>query len=84
MIKLEKTKQPPYEPTYSLDLVELETFKTFIETYLANSFIYALKLAIGALILFIFKPNGSVYLFVNYLGLKKPHNQKLISFDINW
>ena len=38
-IELEKGKQPPYEPIYSLGLVELETLKTFIKTKLANGFI---------------------------------------------
>ena len=38
-IKLEKGKQSPYGPIYSLKLVELKTFKTYIKTNLANSFI---------------------------------------------
>ena len=42
-IKLEEGKQPPYGPIYSLGLVELKTFKTYIKTNLANGFIQALK-----------------------------------------
>ena len=37
-IELEKAKQPPYGPIYSLGPVEFETFKTYIETNLANLF----------------------------------------------
>ena len=38
-IKLDKNKQPLFEPIYSLGLVELETLKTYIKTNLANGFI---------------------------------------------
>ena len=38
-IELEKGKQPPYGPIYSLGPVELETLKTYIETHLKTGFI---------------------------------------------
>ena len=38
-IDLENGKQPPYRPIYSLDLVELKTLKTYIETHLKIGFI---------------------------------------------
>ena len=38
-IKLEEGKQPPYRAIYSLGPVELETLKTYIETYLKTGFI---------------------------------------------
>ena len=38
-IKLEEGKQPSYRPIYSLKPVELETFKTYIETNMPNGFI---------------------------------------------
>ena len=38
-IELEEGKQPPYGLIYSLGPVELETFKTYIETNLSNGFI---------------------------------------------
>ena len=38
-INLEDGKQSPYGPIYSLDLVELETLKTYIETHLKTVFI---------------------------------------------
>ena len=38
-IKLEKGKQPPYGPIYSLGPVELETLKTYIKTNLTNGVI---------------------------------------------
>ena len=38
-INLEPSKQPSYKPIYSWGLVELEIFKTYIETNLVNKFI---------------------------------------------
>ena len=68
-IKLEKGKQPPYGPIYSLGPVELETLKTYIKTNLANGFIRASKSPAGAPILFVRKPDGSLRLCVDYRGL---------------
>ena len=68
-IKLERDKQPSYGPIYNLELVEFKTFKTNIETNLANGFIKALKSPASALILCVFKPNSNLYLCVNYQGL---------------
>ena len=65
-IKLKKSKQPLYGPIYSLGPIELKTLKTYIKTNLANNFIRASKSLVGALILFIHKPNGSFCLYVNY------------------
>ena len=67
-IKLEEGKQPSYRPIYSLGLVELETLKTYIETKLANGFIWTLKSPASALILFVCKANGNLCLYVNYRG----------------
>ena len=68
-IKLEEGKQPHYRPIYSLGPIELETFKTYIKTNLANSFIQPSKFPAGAPILFDCTPNGSLRLCVNYQGL---------------
>ena len=68
-IELEKGKQPPYRPIYILGLVEFETFKTYIKTNLANSFIQASKSPTVAPILFVRKLNSSLCLYVNYRGL---------------
>ena len=65
-IELEKGKQPLHRPIYSLRPVELKTFKTYIETNLANGFIRTSKLPADALILFVRKPNSSLPLYVNY------------------
>lgn len=54
-IKLVNSKQPLYEPIYSLKLVELESLNTYIETNLANNFIQPYKFSVGALIFFIKK-----------------------------
>ena len=65
-IKLEQSKKPPYGPIYSLKLVKLKIFKTYIEINLANGFISALTLPANAPMLFVRKPDGSFYLCVNY------------------
>ena len=43
IIKLKEGKQPPFGPIYSLESVKLETLKTYIQTNLANSFIWSFK-----------------------------------------
>ena len=65
-IELEESKQLPYGPIYSLKLVEFENLKTYIETNLANGFIRILKSLASTLILFVFKPDDSVCLCINY------------------
>ena len=45
VIKLEKGKQPPYGPIYSLEPIELKILITYIETNLANGFIRVSTLA---------------------------------------
>ena len=81
-IELKKGKQPAYGPIYSLGPIELKTVKTYIKTYLANSFIWASKLSASARILFIRKPDGSFCLCVNYHGLNNPtiKSQYLLPF----
>ena len=68
-IELEKGKQPPFGLIYSLEPVELETLKTYIETNLANGFIRPSKSLAGAPILFDKKPDGSLRLYVDYRDL---------------
>ena len=48
-IELEKSKQPPYGPIYSLGPVKLETLKTYIKNNLANNFIQASNSTAGTL-----------------------------------
>ena len=69
-INLLDNKQPLYGPIYSLELVELETLKTYIKANLASSFIRPSKFPASAPILFIRKKNSSLYLCVNYQGIK--------------
>ena len=68
-IKLEKSKQPPFGPIYSLGPVELETLKTYIKTNPANSFIRPSKSPTEASILFDRKPDGSFRLCIDYWDL---------------
>ena len=58
-IDTEEGKQLLYGLIYSLGLVELKTFKTYIKTNLANYFICFLKSPVSATILFDKKPHGS-------------------------
>ena len=68
-IELQEGQQPLYGPIYSLGPVELETLKTYIETNLANGFIWPSKSPAGASILFVGKPDGSLRLCMDYRGL---------------
>ena len=64
-IKLIANKQPLYGLIYSLGPVELKTFKTCIETNLANNFIQSSKSSADTFIFFVCKPYSSLYLCVN-------------------
>ncbi len=68
-IKLIERKQPSYRPIYTFCLVELETLKAYIKTHLKTRFIQLSKTPAGAPILFNKKPDGSFYLYIDYLGL---------------
>ena len=52
IINLKLNKKLLYKPIYSLKIVELENFKTYIKTYLAKYFIEPFKSSIVASILF--------------------------------
>ena len=58
-IELVESQDPPYGPIYSLESVELETLKAYIEINLANGFIRSSKSPAGASILFDRKSDGS-------------------------
>ncbi len=68
-IELVDDRQPPYGPIYSLEPMELETLKAYIENNLARGFIRPFKSPAGALILFDKKPDGSLRLCIDYRGL---------------
>ena len=52
-IKFQETQQLFYKLIYSLSLIELKTLKIYIETNLANNFIWPLKLLASAFIFFV-------------------------------
>ena len=88
-IKLEEGKQPPFSPIYSLKPVKLEILKTYIETNLANGFIWPSKFLAGAPILFNKKPDESFHFYVDYWDLnniiiKNQYLLFLISESLNW
>ena len=66
VIKLKESKQLSFGLIYNLELVELETLKTYIKTNLANGFIWPSKFLTKAFILFDRKSDGSFRLCVNY------------------
>lgn len=51
-IKLINYKQLSYGPIYFLNVVELETVETYIETHLKIGFIQHYKSSVGAIILY--------------------------------
>ena len=69
VINLKNDKQLSYGPIYSLDLVELETLKIYIEIHLKTGFIQPSKSPAGTPILFNKKPDSSFHLYVDYQGL---------------
>ena len=68
VIELQKSQQPLYRSIYSLGLIKLKTLKTYIQTNLANGFIWPSKLSADAFILFIGNPDGNLCLYINYQG----------------
>ena len=68
-IELVDDKHLPYEPIYSLRPVELETWKAYIKTNLANGFIRPSKSPAGPSILFNQKSDSFFRLCVNYWDL---------------
>ena len=89
IIKLEKGKESLYGPIYSLRLIELEILKTYIKIHLKTEFIWSSKSLASASILFDKKPNGSLWLCVNYWVLnnittKNWYLLPLIGKTLNW
>jgi len=70
-IGLEKGAQSSFGPIYNLSQKELTTFKEYIDENLTKNFIRHLKSPTGAPILFIKKKDGSLWMRVDYQGLKK-------------
>ena len=88
-IELEKSKQPFFRPIYSLGLVELKTFKTYIKTNLANGFIWLFKSPAGTPILFDRKPDRSFHLCIDYwrlsnITIKNKYPLLLIEESLEW
>ena len=69
VIKLVDGQEPPYGPIYSLESVELETLKAYIETNLANGFIRLFTFPAIAPILFDQKSDSFLRLCVDYREL---------------
>ncbi len=69
VIELVGGKQPPYGHIYSLSPEEVETLKTYIETYWKTGFIRLSKSPAGAPIIFDRKHDGRLCLCVDYRGL---------------
>ncbi len=88
-IKLVYGKLLFYGPIYALSLVELETLKIYIKTYLKTGFIWPSKSLIGTSILFDKNLDKSLYLYINYQGfnnliIKNRYPLLLISKSLDW
>lgn len=70
-INLKKNKQLHYKSIYSLEIVGLETLKTFIKLILRNKFIKLFKSSAKAFILFVKKLDGLLRLYIDYQVLNK-------------
>lgn len=65
-INLTDETKSVFSPTYNLSENELKVFKKYIEDYLGKGFIQLFTLSFGSPILFEKKPNGSLYLYIDY------------------
>lgn len=65
-INLVDDKHPPYGPIYSLCKNELSILWVYIDKNLTNKFIRPFKFPANTSILFVFKPNRRLQLYVNY------------------
>ena len=81
VIELEEDKELLFDLIYSLELIKLETLKTYIETNLANGFIQLFKSPARILIFFDKKSDESLHLYVDYRSLNNINikNQYLLS-----
>jgi len=70
-IDLEKDSHPSVGTIYSLSKFEQEALKEFIDKNLTNGFIRSTSLPHGALVLFVKKKDGSLWLCVDFCGLNK-------------
>ena len=68
-IQLEDGKQPPYGPLYNLSPNELQTLRTYLDTYLERGWIRPSRSPAGSPTLFVQKKDGSARLCVDYRGL---------------
>lgn len=88
-IDLDVGKEPPYRPIYNLTIMKLKTFKTYIQTNLANVFIQPSKFLLGVPIFFVWKFDKSFYLFIDYqdlnnLIIKTRYLLRVILELVNW
>ena len=70
-IDLEKDSYSPVGTIYSLSKFKQEALKEFINENLTNGFIYSTSLPHGALVLFIKKKNGFLWLYVDFHRLNR-------------
>ena len=70
-INLEKDSHPPVGTIYSLSKFEQETLKEFIDENLTNRFICSMSSPHRALVLFVKKKDGSLWLCVDFCGLNR-------------
>ena len=68
-IKLEGDRQPPYGLIYPLSTSELHVLREYLHDNLAKGFIQHSTWSAGALILFVKKKDGSLWLCIDYCGL---------------
>lgn len=68
VIKLVEGKQPPYRPIYAFNMVELETLKVYIKTYLKTWFIQITNSSTDTPNFFDKNLNKSFYLYTDYQG----------------
>ena len=63
-------KAPPWGRIYTQSAVELVEMKAYLKAYLANGFIRPSQSPVAAPVMFVKRPDGKLFLVVDYRGLK--------------
>ncbi len=79
VINFEKGAWPPFGPIYKLFQDELVVLQEYIDENFEKGFIQHSKSLVGALILFVKKKNGFLWMCVDYCGLSQSTHHKKIN-----
>ena len=68
-IVIKERKDPRFRPLYKISRNELQVLQKYLDEYLDKGFIRVSSLPIATPVIFIKKPGGGLYFYVNYWAL---------------